>query len=74
MKILLSAFSCFPWKTSEPGNVWRTINHPLREKHEVWALAEQINSELVALMNDLYGQEWSELTNNFRSPLQAASA
>ncbi len=42
MKILLSAFSCFPCKTSEPGNAWRTINHLLRENHEVWALIEQI--------------------------------
>jgi glycosyltransferase involved in cell wall biosynthesis len=41
MKILLSAFSCFPCKTSEPGNAWRTINHLLRENHEVWALIEQ---------------------------------
>jgi glycosyltransferase involved in cell wall biosynthesis len=41
MKILLSAFSCFPCKTSEPGNAWRTVNHLLRENHEVWTLTEQ---------------------------------
>lgn len=41
MKILLSAFSCLPCKTSEPGNAWRTINHLMRENHEVWAIIEQ---------------------------------
>ncbi len=37
MKILLSAYSCFPCQTSEPGNAWRTINEALRD-HEVWAV------------------------------------
>ena len=37
MKILLSAYSCFPCQTSEPGNAWRAINEALRE-HEVWAV------------------------------------
>lgn len=37
MKILLSAYSCFPCQTSEPGNAWRAINEALRE-HEVWAI------------------------------------
>jgi glycosyltransferase involved in cell wall biosynthesis len=37
MKVLLSAYSCFPTKTSEPGNAWRAINEALRE-HEVWAV------------------------------------
>jgi len=37
MKILLSTYSCFPCKTSEPGNAWRAINEALRE-HEVWAV------------------------------------
>jgi glycosyltransferase involved in cell wall biosynthesis len=37
MKVLLSTYSCFPGKTSEPGNAWRAINEALRE-HEVWAV------------------------------------
>ena len=37
MKVLLSTYSCFPCKTSEPGNAWRTINEALRD-HEVWAV------------------------------------
>lgn len=37
MKVLLSTYSCFPTKTSEPGNAWRAINEALRE-HEVWAV------------------------------------
>jgi len=37
MKLLLSTYSCFPCKTSEPGNAWRAINEALRE-HEVWAV------------------------------------
>jgi glycosyltransferase involved in cell wall biosynthesis len=37
MKVLLSAYSCFPCKTSEPGNAWRAINEALKE-HEVWAV------------------------------------
>jgi len=37
MKVLLSTYSCFPCKTSEPGNAWRAINEALRE-HEVWAV------------------------------------
>ncbi|MGH7952165.1 MAG: hypothetical protein ACREFE_09635 [Limisphaerales bacterium] len=41
MKILLSAYSCFPCMTSEPGNAWRIVNHCLREKHQVWAIIEQ---------------------------------
>src|SRR6266496_1686764 len=40
MKLLISAYSCFPCKTSEPGNAWRAINEALRE-HEVWAVIEQ---------------------------------
>ena len=41
MKILLSAYSCRPCKTSEPGNAWRAINHALSQGHEVWAVIEQ---------------------------------
>jgi glycosyltransferase involved in cell wall biosynthesis len=41
MKILLSAYTCGPWKTSEPGNAWRAVNHALAEGHEVWSIAEQ---------------------------------
>jgi glycosyltransferase involved in cell wall biosynthesis len=41
MKVLLSAYSCRPCKTSEPGNAWRTINYALSQGHEVWAIAEQ---------------------------------
>jgi len=37
MKVLLSTYSCFPCKTSEPGNAWRAVNEALRE-HEVWAV------------------------------------
>ena len=37
MKLLISAYSCCPTKTSEPGNAWRAINEALRE-HEVWAV------------------------------------
>ena len=37
MKILLSAYSCFPCQTSEPGNAWRIIREALKE-HEVWAV------------------------------------
>jgi glycosyltransferase involved in cell wall biosynthesis len=37
MKLLLSTYSCFPSKTSEPGNAWRIIHEALRE-HEVWAV------------------------------------
>lgn len=41
MRILLSAYSCRPCKTSEPGNAWRMINHVLSQGHEVWAVIEQ---------------------------------
>jgi glycosyltransferase involved in cell wall biosynthesis len=41
MRILLSAYSCRPCKTSEPGNAWRAINHALSQGHEVWAVIEQ---------------------------------
>src|ERR1035437_6880700 len=41
MRILLSAYSCRPCKTSEPGNAWRMINHALSQGHEVWAVIEQ---------------------------------
>jgi len=41
MKILLSTYSCGPWKTSEPGNAWRAVNHALSEGHEVWTITEQ---------------------------------
>jgi glycosyltransferase involved in cell wall biosynthesis len=37
MKLLFSAYSCCPCKTSEPGNAWRAINEALRE-HEVWTV------------------------------------
>jgi glycosyltransferase involved in cell wall biosynthesis len=39
MKILLSAYSCAPWKTSEPGNAWRLINEMWPE-HEIWAVID----------------------------------
>ncbi|MCE0484474.1 MAG: glycosyltransferase family 4 protein [Methylacidiphilales bacterium] len=45
MKILLSAYSCAPCKTSEPGNAWRSVNHALAEGHEVWALIEKSEYE-----------------------------
>ena len=37
MKVLLSAYSCFPSQSSEPGCAWRAIQEALRE-HEVWAV------------------------------------
>jgi glycosyltransferase involved in cell wall biosynthesis len=45
MKVLLSAYSCAPRKTSEPGNAWRMINHLLSRGHEVWAIADQSEYE-----------------------------
>ncbi len=41
MKILISAYSCGPTATSEPGNAWRAVNHALAEGHEVWTIAEK---------------------------------
>jgi len=41
MKLLLSTYSCYPCKTSEPGNAWRAINEALRNQHEVWAVIEE---------------------------------
>jgi glycosyltransferase involved in cell wall biosynthesis len=45
MRILLSAYSCRPCKTSEPGIAWRTINHALSQGHEVWAVIEKSEYE-----------------------------
>src|SRR6185437_14813566 len=45
MKLLLSAYSCFPCNTSEPGNAWRAINHALGQNHEVWAIIEKSEYE-----------------------------
>jgi glycosyltransferase involved in cell wall biosynthesis len=45
MKLLLSAYSCFPCQTSEPGNAWRAIHNALGEKHEVWAIIEKSEYE-----------------------------
>jgi glycosyltransferase involved in cell wall biosynthesis len=45
MRILLSAYSCRPCKTSEPGNAWRAFNYALSQGHEVWAIAEQSEYE-----------------------------
>jgi len=45
MRVLLSAYSCRPCKTSEPGNAWRTLNHALSRGHEVWAVIEQSEYE-----------------------------
>lgn len=41
MKILLSAYSCHPYMTSEPRNAWCAINHALSQGHEVWVVIEQ---------------------------------
>ena len=41
MKLLISAYSCFPRETSEPGNAWRLINYLLGEQHEIWAIIEK---------------------------------
>lgn len=41
MKLLLSTYTCFPCKASEPGNAWRAINEAVRE-HEVWAVIADI--------------------------------
>ena len=45
MRILLSAYSCRPCQTSEPGSAWRTIHHALSQGHEVWAVIEQSEYE-----------------------------
>lgn len=45
MKLLLSAYSCFPCQTSEPGNAWRAINYALGQGHEVWAVIEKSEYE-----------------------------
>lgn len=45
MKLLLSAYSCRPCQTSEPGIAWRTIHHALSQGHEVWAVIEQSEYE-----------------------------
>jgi glycosyltransferase involved in cell wall biosynthesis len=45
MKILISAYSCGPWPTSEPGNAWRAINHALAQGHEVWTVTETAGYE-----------------------------
>jgi glycosyltransferase involved in cell wall biosynthesis len=41
VKILISAYSCGPTATSEPGNAWRAVNHALAEGHEVWTIADE---------------------------------
>jgi glycosyltransferase involved in cell wall biosynthesis len=41
MKILVSAYSCHPWMTSEPRNAWCLIHHALNQGHQVWAVIEQ---------------------------------
>ena len=58
MKVLLSTYSCFPCKTSEPGNAWRAINEALRE-HEVWAVISDAHQyrELTEQYADLVIQE-----------------
>jgi glycosyltransferase involved in cell wall biosynthesis len=45
MKILLSAYSCRPCQTSEPGIAWRTIHQALSDGHEVWAVVERSEYE-----------------------------
>jgi glycosyltransferase involved in cell wall biosynthesis len=49
MKLLLSAYSCFPGRTSEPGAAWRAINHALGVRHKVWAIIEQSEHEPATL-------------------------
>jgi glycosyltransferase involved in cell wall biosynthesis len=39
MKILVSAFTCWPCESSEPGVAWRFISHWLKN-HEVWLLTQ----------------------------------
>ena len=41
MKILISAYSCGPTTTSEPGNAWRAVHNALAQGHEVWTIAEK---------------------------------
>ncbi len=41
MKLLISAYSCHPWMTSEPRNAWCIIKHALSRGHEVWVVIEQ---------------------------------
>lgn len=45
MKILISAYSCHPYMTSEPRNAWCAINDALSQGHEVWAVAERSEYE-----------------------------
>ncbi len=45
MKLLISAYSCYPRETSEPGNAWHAINYALGEGHEVWAIIEKSEYE-----------------------------
>lgn len=39
MKILLSAFACWPTESSEPGVAWRIAKH-LANDHQVWLLTD----------------------------------
>ena len=45
MKLLISAYSCYPRETSEPGNAWHAIKYALGEGHEVWAIIEKSEYE-----------------------------
>jgi glycosyltransferase involved in cell wall biosynthesis len=45
VKILISAYSCGPTTTSEPGVAWRTVRHALAQGHEVWTIADKISYE-----------------------------
>ena len=42
MKVLLSAFSCYPGRGSEPGIGWG-ISQAIAREHEVWVLTEAAN-------------------------------
>ncbi|MGH2605878.1 MAG: glycosyltransferase, partial [Anaerolineales bacterium] len=43
MKILLSAFACYPGYGSEPGIGWQLARHLARD-HEVWVLTDERNA------------------------------
>ena len=53
MKLLFSTYSCFPCKTSEPGNAWRAFYEALRNQHEVEVI-DGLNDGDVVLVDGQY--------------------
>lgn len=48
MKVLVSAFTCWPCEISEPGVAWRFVSHWLKD-HEVWLLTQSAPGPLKRL-------------------------